>query len=49
MEPDHIMKKVLSTSLLCGLQILYFRSLSFFSLLGFAWMRRLWAWDLFWR
>lgn len=37
------MKKVLSTSLLCGLQILYFRSLSFFSLLGFAWMRRLWA------
>lgn len=43
MEPEHSMKKFLNLSLLSGLQILYFDSLSFFSLLGFSWMRRLWA------
>lgn len=43
MEPGFLMKKALNLCLLCGMQILYFRSLSFFSLIGFGWMRRLWA------
>lgn len=43
MEPDHRVQKALTLTLLAGLQILYFRSLSWFSLMGFSWMRRLWA------